>query len=299
MTICFHFPAVTGLTTADWGCIILPRYIQFLGALVPKGSHNNACSPLLDLPEVVRQRDVEHRCLTYKRRTWHCEDNLSSYLKQSSHLIFGYSSNHQVDTSFTLSSTYTMPSDPVTTEQVVLDRVKGDIDDYEDVVQSARQGMESEKALSLRESLRRYPRAVAWSVLLSTSLVMEGFDIILINNFYALPQFVQKYGVELEGGWTITAAWQAGLTNGANVGEIIGLCINGWASERFGYKKTMIGALATKTTLTIPLRSKHLTKNCPASLQSPMWSMSQRIQSSRSLRKARLSILNRLNWREG
>lgn len=63
-----------------------------------------------------------------------------------------------------------MPSDPVTTEQVVLDRVKGDIDDYEDVVQSARQGMESEKALSLGESLRRYPRAVAWSVLLSTSL---------------------------------------------------------------------------------------------------------------------------------
>lgn len=72
---------------------------------------------------------------------------------------------------------------------------------------------------------------------------MEGFDIVLINNFYALPQFAQRYGVELEGGWSITAAWQAGLTNGANVGEIIGLCINGWASERFGYKKTMIGAV--------------------------------------------------------
>ncbi|OXG18433.1 MFS transporter, SP family, general alpha glucoside:H+ symporter [Cryptococcus neoformans Tu259-1] len=188
-----------------------------------------------------------------------------------------------------------MPSDPVTTEQVVLDRVKGDIDDYEDVVQSARQGMESEKALSLRESLRRYPRAVAWSVLLSTSLVMEGFDIILINNFYALPQFVQKYGVELEGGWTITAAWQAGLTH----------MVNSTSSLRTkslpgnSLRQSLISSLATKTTLTIPLRSKHLTKNCPASLQSPMWSMSQRIQSSRSLRKARLSILNRLNWREG
>lgn len=72
---------------------------------------------------------------------------------------------------------------------------------------------------------------------------MEGFDIVLINNFYALPQFAQRYGVELQDGWSITAAWQAGLTNGANVGEIIGLCINGWASERFGYKKTMIGAV--------------------------------------------------------
>ncbi|OXG61838.1 MFS transporter, SP family, general alpha glucoside:H+ symporter [Cryptococcus neoformans c8] len=120
-----------------------------------------------------------------------------------------------------------MSNVPSTTEQVILDRIKGDIDDYDDVVQSARQGMESEKALSLGESLRRYPRAVAWSVLLSTSLVMEGFDTVLINT------------------------------------------------------------LATKTTLTIPLRSKHLTKNCPASLQSPMWSMLQSVQSSRSLRKAR------------
>lgn len=63
-----------------------------------------------------------------------------------------------------------MSNGPITTEQVVLDHVKGDIEDYDDVVQSARQGMESEKSLSLKESLRRYPRAVAWSVLLSTSL---------------------------------------------------------------------------------------------------------------------------------
>lgn len=63
-----------------------------------------------------------------------------------------------------------MSNDPITTEQAVLDNVKGDFEVYDDVVQSARQGMESEKSLSLKESLRRYPRAVAWSVLLSTSL---------------------------------------------------------------------------------------------------------------------------------
>lgn len=30
---------------------------------------------------------------------------------------------------------------------------------------------------------------------------------------------------------------------GANVGELIGLLINGWASERFGYRWTVIGSL--------------------------------------------------------
>lgn len=37
--------------------------------------------------------------------------------------------------------------------------------------------------------------------------------------------------------------WQAGLSNGAAVGEIIGLFINGWASEKFGYRYTIITCL--------------------------------------------------------
>lgn len=37
--------------------------------------------------------------------------------------------------------------------------------------------------------------------------------------------------------------WQAGLTNGASCGEIIGLFINGYVSERFGYRRTVIACL--------------------------------------------------------
>lgn len=66
---------------------------------------------------------------------------------------------------------------------------------------------------------------------------MEGYDISLINNFYAFPQFNMKYGEQLaDGSWQVSPAWQAGLSNGAVVGEIFGLLINGWASERFGYR---------------------------------------------------------------
>ena len=37
--------------------------------------------------------------------------------------------------------------------------------------------------------------------------------------------------------------WQAGLSNGAACGEIIGLLINGWASEKFGYRYTILVCL--------------------------------------------------------
>ncbi|KAL7420667.1 hypothetical protein Q5752_004618 [Cryptotrichosporon argae] len=133
----------------------------------------------------------------------------------------------------------------VQADQAVVDNLHHELEHYSEVVNSARAATQNEKQMTLREGLRRYPKAIAWSVLLSTALIMEGFDVVLLSNFYALPQFQEKYGVQLaDGSYTITAAWQAGLSNGANVGEIIGLVINGWASERFGYRKTMIAAMS-------------------------------------------------------
>ncbi|KAI2618291.1 sugar transporter [Hypomontagnella submonticulosa] len=117
-----------------------------------------------------------------------------------------------------------------------------------DVIRNAKLATEKEHKMTLWQGLRLYPKAIAWSVLISTCIVMEGYDISLVNNFYAFPQFNQKYGVattDPSGNVTyqVPAAWQAGLSNGAVVGEIIGLLANGWVSERFGYRYTVIACL--------------------------------------------------------
>lgn len=40
-----------------------------------------------------------------------------------------------------------------------------------------------------------------------------------------MPQFRKKYGEQLpDGTYQVTAPWQAGLSNGAVVGEIVCLC---------------------------------------------------------------------------
>ncbi|KAI4863528.1 putative MFS alpha-glucoside transporter [Hypoxylon rubiginosum] len=117
-----------------------------------------------------------------------------------------------------------------------------------DVIRSARLATEKEHRMTLWQGLRLYPKAVAWSVLISTCIVMEGYDVSLVNNFYAFPQFNEKYGVAVTAAdgsvsYQVPAAWQAGLSNGAVVGEIIGLLLNGWVSERFGYRYTVIFCL--------------------------------------------------------
>ncbi|RMZ04958.1 hypothetical protein D0864_02606 [Hortaea werneckii] len=110
---------------------------------------------------------------------------------------------------------------------------------------NAKAATDKEHSMTLLQGIKLYPKAIFWSVVISTCIAMEGYDVCLINNFYAFPQFNRKYGVldEASGEYQVPAAWQAGLSNGANVGEIIGLLINGIVSERFGYRYTVIVSL--------------------------------------------------------
>lgn len=108
------------------------------------------------------------------------------------------------------------------------------------VLAEGQDATEHERQMGLLEGFKLYPKAVAWSILLSTAVIMEGFDTVLMNSFYSQPQFQEKFGKpNASGGYDIPAHWQAALSNGVRVGEIIGLWINGYVSERLGYRWTM------------------------------------------------------------
>lgn len=103
---------------------------------------------------------------------------------------------------------------------------------------------QNERRMGLLPSLKLYRKACLWSVFFSTCIVMEGFDMVLLNNLYALPAFQRKFGVRLPNGkYQLTAKWQSGLSNGSLCGQILGLFANGIIADRFGYRKTLIGAL--------------------------------------------------------
>jgi SP family general alpha glucoside:H+ symporter-like MFS transporter len=88
------------------------------------------------------------------------------------------------------------------------------------IIHQAKTATENERTMTLMQGIKLYPKAIAWSVLISTCIVMEGYDVCLINNFYAFPQFNRKYGVQLPNGeWQVPAAWQAGLSNVSAPGD--------------------------------------------------------------------------------
>lgn len=47
-------------------------------------------------------------------------------------------------------------------------------------------GTEKEHSMTLIQGIKLYPKAVAWSILISTCIVMEGYDVSLVGNFCEL-----------------------------------------------------------------------------------------------------------------
>lgn len=111
----------------------------------------------------------------------------------------------------------------------------------------AKRAAEQEHNLGFLEAIHRYPQAVMWSVLVSASIIMEGYDIVLIQSFFAQESFRRKYGEYFDGtdSYEITASWQNGLSNAVSVGTIIGAFANGYFTHKFGYRKVLLASLVS------------------------------------------------------
>ncbi|KAK9576468.1 hypothetical protein V6Z92_009735 [Aspergillus fumigatus] len=114
----------------------------------------------------------------------------------------------------------------------------------EDIAKGAQKATDDEHAMGLREGLRKYPKAVFWSIWFSSALIMEGFDHSFVSGFMAFPAFQRRYGVlTTNGSYQIPANLQAAVSNGVNAGEIVGLLLNGLLCDWFGYRWLMMGSL--------------------------------------------------------
>ncbi len=134
--------------------------------------------------------------------------------------------------------------DAVRLDDSVLARMAQSIDNFELITKDAQLATEFERKMTIGQGLRMYPKAAIFSIILSLSLVMEGYDTSLLGGFFGYPSFQKKFGSQIgPDKYSLSAEWQSGLQNGVQVGEIIGLWLAGTIAEKYGYKKTMLGSL--------------------------------------------------------
>jgi SP family general alpha glucoside:H+ symporter-like MFS transporter len=58
--------------------------------------------------------------------------------------------------------------------------VKHISENVEDLIAQARAADEADQKLTLREAIKHYKKAVFWAIILSTSLIMEGYDLVIV-----------------------------------------------------------------------------------------------------------------------
>ncbi|RYP04401.1 hypothetical protein DL764_004495 [Monosporascus ibericus] len=150
-------------------------------------------------------------------------------------------------------------------------RIAANVDDFMKLVSEANDANERERHMKLSTALKVYPKAIGWSMVLSSCLIMEGYQTSVVGSYTAYPAFLEKFGTPAPNGkLQIPANWQNGITGAKNVGEILGLqvtsllplkppgpgsCISlppffkvaGWTSELFGYRWTILPGLMAIT----------------------------------------------------
>lgn len=115
------------------------------------------------------------------------------------------------------------------------------------VSDDAREGIAKERKMSFASGVRMYPRAIRWSVILSLTIVMIAYDKMMVGGSFGAPAFQRQFGSLIQGGdevkYDLSAPWQSALVNAGFATETLALLVNGVLTDRYGYKKVVVGAL--------------------------------------------------------
>jgi SP family general alpha glucoside:H+ symporter-like MFS transporter len=125
------------------------------------------------------------------------------------------------------------------------------IADWNRLREDANVATQDEHSTTFLEAVRRYPKAVAWSGIVSLCIIMDGYDTALIFSLFGFPAFQKKYGHEIadSGTYNLDAKWQMALGMGTPVGNVVGILLNGYLTDRFGHKRVLYGGLTALTGL--------------------------------------------------
>ncbi|KAK5046594.1 hypothetical protein LTR84_007355 [Exophiala bonariae] len=115
--------------------------------------------------------------------------------------------------------------------------------------QAAEDRAHVEQTLTPGQAIKAYPMAIFWCLAVSMCVIMEGYDTILIGNFFAFPSFQRQYGEfvgitdQTRSGYQLTPAWMAGLGNASGIGAFFGTLLCGYLVALFGQKRVILGSL--------------------------------------------------------
>lgn len=117
--------------------------------------------------------------------------------------------------------------------------------------EEANTATEHEHSIGFFGACRKYPKAVAWSGIVSLCIIMDGYDNALMGSLFGFPAFQKYYGHPFggQGKYQLNTKWQVALSMGNPVGNVFGVFLNGIFTDWFGHKPVALVSLAILTGL--------------------------------------------------
>ncbi|EED13362.1 sugar transporter, putative [Talaromyces stipitatus ATCC 10500] len=108
--------------------------------------------------------------------------------------------------------------------------------------ENARLTTEEEHRLTALDAIRKHYKACLWSMVISLTIVMDGYDGALLGSLVAFPSFKSHFGhfVNAKSGYQIAAHWQLALGCSSSVGNIVGIYLGAITTDRLGYKRSLL-----------------------------------------------------------
>ena len=121
----------------------------------------------------------------------------------------------------------------------------------DDTIEKARSATACETGMEKLVAVKTWFPGVCFAMSMSLACIMEGYGLVLIAGFFASSAFRTHFGCPKSSDGVfdceIPAQWQTAIIDGALVGQVIGIVLNGWFTERYGYRKTFLAALSALT----------------------------------------------------
>ena len=95
---------------------------------------------------------------------------------------------------------------------------------------------DSEEDLSFLQAVRRYPKIAGYCLALTTSILLWGYDLVVVSSVTGVPAFQRDFGELFEGKYIFPSLWLSLWLAFGPLGSAVGSLAGGWLQDRVGRK---------------------------------------------------------------
>lgn len=105
--------------------------------------------------------------------------------------------------------------------------------------------VEETEDLAFFQAVRRYPKVAAYCLALTTSILLWGYDLVVVGSVTGVPAFQRDFGELYEGSYSFPSTWLSLWLAFGPLGSAIGSVAGGWLQDRIGRRFSLLAGSIT------------------------------------------------------